>query len=460
MFAFAIWDEKEQLLFCARDRFGEKPFHYCLDNNTFVFGSEIKQLWAYGIPKKIIQARLVSFIEKGEVDNMKDPCQTFYEDIRRLDAAHYMLVKPSGEVGIARYWDIDLQKATFNGTIENAAEQFLELFKTSVQIRLRSDVALGTSLSGGLDSSSIYMIIDGLKREGQKQTSFSARFRDFDKDEGRHIETLIKASKNVEAHYTWPDENYFLENFKRISFHQDEPYGSGSIAAQFGVMQLAKEKNVTVLIDGQGADEYLAGYLPYYKMYLDQLFYYNKPYFRKEKNSFNNLHLQTSPYVSIEETEKLSMKIGRYKRKLFRQAMPFSSNSFKEKLYEATTSAELKVLLRYADRNSMAHSREVRLPFLDHKLVEFVFTLPDQYKLNAGFTKFVLRKAMDTILPNSICWRTDKIGYEPPQDKWLKHPGVMIETEKAVKHIKERLQISKTRALDGWRTLVADYYMS
>lgn len=461
MFAFAIWDEKEQELFCARDRFGEKPFHYYLNEKEFVFASEIKQFWAYGIQKKTVESRLVQFLENGQIDDPFNTAQTFYHQIKRLDPAHFMLFRRNGAPRIKKYWDIDLE-ATFRGTLQEATDQFSSIFKESVSMRLRADVPVGTSLSGGLDSSSICMIINGLKADGQKQTSFSARFKNFEKDEGVYIEEVLRACKDVEANFVWPDENYFFENFAKINYHQDEPYTSTSMIAQYSVMELAKTKGITVLIDGQGADESLGGYMPYYKLYLDSLFYTDRQKFEKEKLAYDSLHSNTRPYEAPDKNETLRMKLGRLKKTLLRQNMPYGPDALKEKLYADTTSMHLQTLLRYADRNSMANSREVRLPFLSHRLIEFVFTLPDHFKLNSGWTKYILRKAMDPVLPGQICWRTNKVGYESPQEKWLQHPAILseiISAKKQVQGLLETAAIESNLDINPWRALIAKQYL-
>ena len=418
MFAFSIWDEKEQVLFCARDRFGEKPFHYFYDNEKFIFASEIKQFWSIGINKKISQKRLMQFVDFGTIDDAHNLTNTFYEGIKRLDAANYLIIKPNHSIQIYQYWKINLSAPKFRGSIEQAAERFLELFIESIKIRLRSDVPVGSSLSGGLDSSSIVMLIDALKGKELKQNTFSARFKNFEKDEGVYIEEVSKSCKNLNVHYAWPDKEYFENVFDKVTYYQDEPFGSASIIAQYAVMELAKQNQVTVLLDGQGADEQLAGYLPYYHAYLNHLYFHNTSKYEMEYSAYLKYHQKASPYRTLKDSETWRMKLGRYRRRLFHQEMPYDNN-LNFILNLSTTKVGLKELLRYADRNSMAHSREVRLPFLSHKLVEFVFSLPDDYKLNDGWTKFILRKSMNNILPSSICWRVDKIGYEPPQKNWL-----------------------------------------
>jgi asparagine synthase (glutamine-hydrolysing) len=460
MFAFAIWDEKEQKLFCARDRFGEKPFHYYFDSQKFIFASEIKQFWPAGVARKIKTDRLKDYALTGQLEDLESAETTYFEGIKKLDAAHYLTINASGTLNINRYWQIDLEAPRFKGSIEEAAEKFLELFTTSIRIRLRSDVPVGSSLSGGLDSSSIVMLIDRLKGEQMKQNTFSARFKNFAKDEGKFIEDVIKKCRNVDVHYTWPDADYFDSVFEKVTYHQDEPFGSASIVAQYAVMELAKQHKVTVLLDGQGADEQMAGYIPYYSVYLDQLFYTNKNAFRKELEAYNKFHGQTFPYKEPVYRETFRMKMGRYRRTLLGQKM-FFDTMLRARLKSDTCVNGLKELLRYADRNSMAHSREVRLPFLSHQLTEFVFSLPEQHILNSGWTKFVLRKSMNDILPESVCWRVDKIGYEPPQKDWIK-------SEKQQQRIRQAAQAfdiplkqhqEKNIFTQEWRLLMSSQYL-
>ena len=461
MFAFAIWDEREQTLFCARDRFGEKPFHYYIDKHQFVFASEIKQFWAYGISKKTTEKRLRAFINNGEVDDSNEEESTFYETIKRLDAATYMVVTKDKKPVKQKYWSVEVEQS-FKGNLRSASDQFLELLTDSVKMRLRSDVPVGSSLSGGLDSSSIVMLIDRLKGESVIQNTFSARFKNFAKDEGKYIEEVVKACCAINAQYTWPDEDYFLSVFDQVTYHQDEPYGSGSIVAQYAVMQLAKERNVTVLLDGQGADEYLAGYHSQYYTYLGQLFYNDRKKYNREYGSYSNLQNLNQPIEDFRSKESLRQQLGRHKRLLLGQSMPVPANALALKLKFDLQTDGLKTLLRYADRNSMAHSREVRLPFLSHKLVEFVFSLPDDFKLKEGWSKYVLRNSMQGILPRDICWRTDKIGFEPPQNNWMNSGKVNALVEKTAKELKlDYVQIpNDARAISKkWRLLMASKYL-
>jgi len=461
MFSFSIWDKQKQEMFCARDRFGEKPFHYYLDDKKFIFGSEIKQLWAADIAKNVDERRLKLFSTKGVIDDPEDLSSTFYKAIKKLDAAHYIVLKLNGEFKMVNYWKIDTANPIFKGTIEEAAERFLELFTKSISLRLRSDVPVGSSLSGGLDSSAIVMLIDKLKGKKLIQNTFSARFKNFEKDEGKYIEEVANNCTNVNVHYTWPDQDYFNTVLDKVLYHQDEPFGSASIIAQYAVMELAKKHQVTVLLDGQGADEQLAGYLPYYSIYLDQLYQTDKKKFDSELTAYEHYHNSVQTYKASMATETYRMKLGRVRRKLLNQTDCFKDR-LNSRLINDTCVHGLKELLRYADRNSMAHSREVRLPFLSHELVEFIFSLPDEFKLNAGWTKYVLRKAMNPILPKSICWRVDKIGYEPPQNMWMQSEDIqkiIVKTEKELGLKFENKNDLKAQSNHNWRLLMSSRFI-
>lgn len=424
MFSFVIWDEIEEKMFCARDRFGEKPFFYYKDENHFIFGSEMKALWAYGIKKKLNQDRLKKYILKNNIIELENSNTTFYENILQLDPSHYALVNKNRKIEISKYWSIDNIKINKEISFEDAQAKYYYLFKKSVERRLRSDVSVGSSLSGGIDSSSIVCLIDSIKGNNQVQKVFSARFNNFLKDEGIYIQEVLKQCKNIESFDTWPSELNIIDLMEKTTFHQEEPFGSSSILAQWKVMELAKENGVTVLLDGQGADEYLAGYLSEYKVYLYQLYLNNKKKYHFEYESYMSKFGNTLPIQDFKHIETLRMKLGRLKKNIFNQ--PFKNPSLKQSLKFLINDSRLKELLRYSDRNSMAHSREVRLPFLSHELVEFVFSLPDDYILRDGWTKFIHRKSLEINLPSKVCWRIDKVGYETPQQNWLNSDEVNV----------------------------------
>jgi asparagine synthase (glutamine-hydrolysing) len=447
MFAFAIYDTVERSLFCARDRFGEKPFHYVYEpGKRFIFGSEIKAIRTLGGYDDINQKMLFNFLAFGTVTMPNESDQTFFEKIRRLPPASYCTVSADGLLQIKKYWDIEVRE-DMNLPFESAREEFAHLLQTSVKRRLRSDVPVGSSLSGGLDSSIIVSIIDKLNKEGRiQQNTFSAKFPGFEKDESYYIDKVI-AHINVKGHFTYPDEEGFINAFDKLCYHQDEPFGSASIFAQWEVMSSARQHNVTVLLDGQGADEILAGYHGYYTPFFQELLLNNKKTYREQWQKYKELQ-------AVPIARDFKFYGGVYltqQKKYFGWLKDFLDNRFKKSfnkdffsaykqysvarridtqpslnhtLYQSVTDGRLETLLRIADRNSMAHSREVRLPFLSHEVVEFLFSLPSSYKIVDGWTKYIARKAFDPIMPKEITWRKDKVGYEPPQKRWMKNKKV------------------------------------
>ena len=433
MFALAIWDSTTRSIFVARDRFGEKPFYYVyIPQRLFAFASEMKALWAAGVAGRAIhEETLALFTQHSQVEIGE---QTIYEGILRLPQAHCLTLSPGGRLQKRRYWDIDPRVRIDGWSDERYTETFREHFTNSVSLRLRADVPVGSSLSGGLDSSTVVSVINRLLPDGAVQKTFSARFDDPARDEGKWMD-LVTKSNRVERHDVWPTAERFFEGLSDLFWHQEEPFSSASVYAQWSVMRLAKESGVTVLLDGQGADEMLAGYHSYFDVMTDDLLNsfdlrgYLK--FRRDcialhgiaPGSFRRALSQKTP-----EAVKRVLKKGLQLVRTLPQVEPAEPvysreyakvSSLRKHLWWNTTRAGLVELLRYADRNSMAHSREVRLPFLDHNLVEFVFKLPDRLLTRDGWTKWIIREAFRGIVPQEISDRVDKLGYMPPQQKWL-----------------------------------------
>lgn len=443
MFAFSIWDKKEKTLFAARDRFGEKPFYYHIEKDFFIFASEMKALWAAGIDKEPEEKVMLNYLALGYVQNPADKSQTFFKHIYSLPPAHYILIKINPlQLSIVNYFDIDKQ-TTRDIDDPNAASEILSKLSSSVKMRLRSDVEVGINLSGGIDSSTIAWHINhsvvGSKRNLK---SFSAIFPGFDKDESKYINAVAKSLK-IKQYSVTPDLEGLIDDFEKLMWHQEEPFPSSSIYAQYKVFELASKNGIKVLLDGQGADEVFAGYHKYMHWYLQELF--NRNRFSRfvtekramQKNSidvkwgFKNLmasQLPSHAAIALEKKEYnrilnhpfiskslLSCANGREWEGINKPVI----TKLNDILYFNTMRNGLEEMLRFADRNSMAHGTEARLPFLQSDLVSFVFTLPSKQKINHGFPKWILRKAMDKKLPDSVIWRTDKTGFEPPQKKWM-----------------------------------------
>ncbi len=451
MFAFALYDAKQQTAFIARDRFGEKPlYYYPVYKNRgkfeqIIFASEIKALFAGGAPKHLNGTMMLNYLAVGYVQNPVKKTETFYSHILSLPPGNCLSITPAaGKIKMRKWYKPVL--STISISEDEAIERFAELFSSSVSKRLRSDVPVGTSLSGGLDSSSIIAAIHRLKDKGTqwKNVAFTASFKDFEKDETAYSKVVANAFA-VQQYFTAPTADDWITNWQQLMYCQDEPVQSSSVLTQYMVYRLAKEKGITVLLDGQGADEVLSGYKKYVHWFLQQQVISNASLFRKEKKLLWSNHFlekwNWKNYLAAYYPEKAAKRL---QQQAFRE-MTNNTNlneafvhryqnfdtftkpavrQLEDILHYNTFTFGLEELLRYADRNSMAHSREIRLPFLKHELVEFVFSLPSMLKIKDGFTKWILRKSMDTILPPAICWRKDKIGYEPPQQQWMQHKRI------------------------------------
>jgi asparagine synthase (glutamine-hydrolysing) len=468
MFALVIYDKKQHTIFIARDRFGEKPFFYSYEPGAyFYFGSEMKVLWAAGIQKEVNQRMLYNYLEYNFLENPADQSETFFDHCTRLPHSHYLTfsVNDCRITSIEKYFDIDLSAPGTSISRGEAEEQFRHLFTNSVKRRLRSDVPVGSSLSGGLDSSLVVCTIDALKEgTAQVQKTFSARFPGFAKDEG-HFMQQVTDKTNTEAIYVYPDHLGMIENIDKIIYHQEEPFGSSSIYAQYCVMQAARENNVPVLLDGQGADEFLAGYHSYFTNFFNELRLNHPEKYRQEYKAYQQLQAENqvngvvkkdlkyfirsrTPYL-INPLKRSLSYIKQHRSPLFSADFYaahqqdsfvhiYNYKSLNDALHYSLLQGPLQQLLRFADRNSMSHSVEVRLPFLSHELVRFVFSLPAEYKIHNGWTKWIMRSAFQDLLPPAITWRKDKIGYEPPQQNWMEN-----------KDVKDRVQHSKKKLYDA-----------
>ncbi len=475
MFAFAIWDNETKSLFCARDRFGEKPFYYS-PGASFTFASEMKALFAADVPKRVNEKKVFDFILYSTLEDPYDLTSTFYEGILQLPAGHWMQVDNGLRIETDKYWDVDLNHR-IDISEQDAIAEFRRLFEISVERRLRSDVPVGSSLSGGLDSSSIVMEIHRQLDEHAVQKTFSARFPGYHKDESKYMDMVIDRI-NVEAHAVTPSEESALSNFREVCYYQEEPFGSMSILAQFEVMKLAGSSGIKVLLDGQGADETLAGYVRYLETYLASV---RDPGERKRIHDAMKLvqPADVLPDINAKLPTQTDTGIARSALSKIRRSVKSPDNpyfvgihpdvvlkhradpnpilkpqSLKQALYQSTFKRGLNELLRYADRNAMAHSVEVRLPFLYHELVEFTFSLPEELLIGEGWTKYILRKTMEPVLPAEITWRKEKVGYEPPQEKWMVQDDFVKEVANAVDCLKDHKVIQHSLDRLGWKYLM------
>ncbi len=462
MFAFAIYDAQKKEIFIARDRFGEKPLFYHAAYTErgkfdhFIFASEMKALWALGLPKQLNGTMVLNYLTLGYTNNFLKKTETFYTNILSLPAGHYLSVQPSaGKLQMKRWYELKNELRNTNDEIKNesdAIEKFQELFKTSISRRLRSDVKIGTSLSGGIDSSSIVAISQQFSSAHLSHECFTAVFPDFENDES------IK-SKQVADHFNLQQYTIevtvddWIKQWQTLTSYQEEPLQSSSVLSQFMLYRHAKSSGIKVILDGQGADEILGGYKKYSHWYLQQLLKTDLSIFKIEKKLLQQHHFldkwNYKNYVAAFFPEQAAKQLQKravqqqnnqiFIQKEFLQQYQNKNSlqkpvikSLEDILYFDVVHSSLTTLLRYADRNAMANSIEVRLPFLFHELAEFIFSLPSSFKIKDGYTKWILRKNIQNLLPDSITWQTNKIGYEPPQQKWMQHSQIqeMIQESK------------------------------
>ncbi|MBO34253.1 MAG: asparagine synthase (glutamine-hydrolyzing) [Rhodospirillaceae bacterium] len=454
MFAFAIFDAARNILFCARDRFGEKPFLYHAEKDYFAFASEFKALLSLkGLDADYEQDRILRFLYHP-TQGLDDETQTAFSAIKQLPPAHYLTLNiETMEVETRRYWDIRSDEIFTRMSQSDAENHFRELLTDSIRLRMRSDMPLGSCLSGGIDSSSIVCIAKELRGADSPYDVFTGRFPHSSADEWQWATEIVDTT-GVESHSTFPTSEGFLKELAGFIWHNELPVGSSSQYAQWCVFRQAREVGITVLLDGQGGDELLGGYEQYFQYYLQSV-----------RGVLSNAEL-ISEKSNIRERYPLGLLT---KGQSFKQALPNSirhilagftgdGNDFSfglkasaarnlhqtlpplpaglsefhplaGKLYQEMLYTHLPVLLRYGDRNSMAHSREVRLPFCDHRLAEFVFSLPAEKLMGEAQTKRLLRGAMQGVLPDSIRLRWNKQGFLPPQADWFRAElGDLVET--------------------------------
>lgn len=441
MWSFAILDMSRKIVFCSRDRFGEKPFYYHRSSNAFYFASEIRQILPEMhdvVANKDLLERFLFGVSGEDFSN------TFFKDIHKLPAGHNLVFDLStNESHLTPYYRVEGSTLSVPSSFEAQREAFEELFFQSVRLRLRSDVQVGTCLSGGLDSSSIACVANSnlAQSSDSRFKAITAVSTDKSKDESEFAR-MVAESNRLDLHFTKPDYSQFRENIREVVRAQEEPFGTASIVMQFEVMRAAADNNIKVLLDGQGADELLLGYERYFSAYLQQLFHEGR--FRhlwqqlkliKQNNKFVSLATLVKYYFYFNNAliRKLKMqkkfRFMQTSRSVLDQIDEYARNSVKitELQKWELTQSNLPPLLRFEDKNAMWHSVETRLPFLDHRLVEFCLKLPIDSKIFNGWTKYILRKTMENRLPNEVVWRINKFGFEAPQSNWVEmHRSEML----------------------------------
>ncbi len=447
MWGFCIYDEQEQTLFCARDRFGIKPFYYMRQSGYFAFASEIKQLLLLEkTPPKANRDMLLAFLITAQLDHSSS---TLFDGISQLEPGTCLTFDLNTRcMQVRRWYDLTRVKpsrASFNENVRIYRDKFTD----AVRLRLRSDVPVGSCLSGGLDSSSIVCTINRLLRESghpYEQHVVSVCFDEPQYDERPYMDAVLEQTGAI-SHRTFPNIDNVLDELDHFTRQMDEPITSTSHYAQWCVYREAKKSGLTVMLDGQGADEQLAGYTEFFDLMFIELIR-SLRFFRLEREIrlFNErrktafyqsgwryrlellLRAFTPDFIKRYRRRKQIAALGPYTAEQMRSPeVQRLSESFDIKRPRSFIHAQifrtLAVLLHYGDRNSMAFSVESRLPFLDYRLVEAVYAMPLSHKIRNGLTKRVMRAAMRGVMPDVITDRISKLGFTTPEEEWMReHP--------------------------------------
>jgi asparagine synthase (glutamine-hydrolysing) len=422
MWAFAIWDADRKELFCARDRIGIKPFYYTLVGGAFLFASEIKALRAHpDVGRRPNDARLLSFLAWGLADHTDE---TMFEGIFQLPAGHYIRLAEGDAVQPVPYWHLSVNPDHFtnSGADDRLSGKFLDLLMDAVRLHLRSDVPVGTCLSGGLDSSTIAALMNRLLREESggdtpaQQNTFSACFSDKRFDESSFVDVFVKAT-GVRSHLLYPDPKEIWTDLDHLLWINDEPFAALTIYSQYCVMREASAR-VKVVLDGQGADELLAGYIAYQFCHLRGMAKDGLVITALREISGTLRHHRSFIRYA------LGQLVARSGRRNFIRGSPEPLPRYQGTLSEALATdflrTNLPYLLHWEDRTSMAFSIEARVPYLDYRMVEFVASLAEDQKIRGGITKYIMRRAVRGLIPEAIRCRMDKKGFSTPEEVWMK----------------------------------------
>jgi len=451
MWAFVIYDRADNILFGSRDRFGVKPFYYILNDDLFAFASEYKALLKIPtLEKKLNPVAVYDYLVLGKTELEEEG---LVKDIFELMPAHsFRFDLNNSTLKKWKYYSLEFNAKwqQFNRhTFSKYSQDVRELIINAIRLRLRSDVSVGSCLSGGLDSSTIVCVINHLlsqepiKQVGDVQKVFTACYSDCKEDE-RSWAKIVVDNTQTSWHQTFPKPEELINELEDLVYTQDIPFFSSSTYAQYKVMQLAHNNGIKVTLDGQGSDELFAGYSPQFTSFIAEAF---KNFslgticnnLTHLDNSFANAEMLTGYPAKIIAANLFS---GYFKNKGFisaRKEFQYINDEFWDEhkkrlnylisslptslnklLYSQFTGPDLKALMRTGDRNSMRFSIESRVPFADDvNLIEYVFGISSAYKVRNGQSKYLLRDSMKDMLPTEIAHRKDKLGFATPEKQWF-----------------------------------------
>lgn len=412
MYGFAIWDKLEKQLFCARDRFGIKPFYYTSHNDNLLFASEIKALLAAGVTPYPDWGIWGDYLKLGLYDHSE---RTFFRNIYSLKAGHYFIVRKGADPQPEPYWELDPHNSPLKLSDEEACEVFRAALQESVHIHLRSDVPLGVNLSGGSDSSALCMLTDAVAAPDQALSTFTMGFGSDEYDEIVHADTVPTTRPWIrnEVKFLTSETEAF---FDKAVWHHEAPVGGIATLAYQKLHKAARDSGVKVLLEGQGMDEILTGY-GYYQTLSETSPDSNETFTQTEKGVprfYQDNSKFLAPELLMSNTPITLSGTTEF-------AQPFASN-VENAMYADLMHRRVPRVLRMNDRLSMAYGVELREPFLDHRLVELAFRLPAHQKLRDGTGKYLLRACLADQRPGSKAIWEDKRKVTTPQREWLRGP--------------------------------------
>jgi asparagine synthase (glutamine-hydrolysing) len=439
MWAFLIYDVEEHKIFGSRDRFGVKPLYRYSSGDLVVFGSEIKAIVHSGYYKTEINfgaAARFLIEDKLDIDTM-----TFYKGVEQIPPGSAFELYLDGRSHTWLYWSLDdIEQCE----VADPCETFKELFEDAVRLRMRSDVPVGVCLSGGLDSTSILCSMTTARTSTSSPLeAFSFISKDF--DESRYISDTIKLT-GAQLNKLDVNPASLVAGLQKVLWYHDEPIHSMTALVGFELMGLAAKKGVKVILNGQGADETIAGYHSYFGahwagMLRRRQFFQMWNEIKQHSSAFGSdpYMLSISAFLSVLSgrlsTASLYRRAAVYKKRMKLNRNGWFSTEFLSHLNWDQESRRIRTLedalkvsvqrhplplfLRIEDRNSMAHSVEARLPFLDYRLVRLLFTLPSEWKMRGPWNKYILRQSMAGMIPESVRTRRDKMGFPVPGKQWM-----------------------------------------
>jgi asparagine synthase (glutamine-hydrolysing) len=446
MWAFLIHDTRTGTIFGSRDRFGVKPLYRCRTRDAVLLASEIKAIRASGLHREGVNWTAVSRLLHRRLDLVEETGETFYAGIEQVPAGSAFELRADGELREWRFWSLDVLPEI---TVTEPPAQFRELFQDAVRLRMRSDVPVGVSLSGGIDSTSIISVMAshrtaaGTGAPGASLEAFSFMSADF--DEEPYITQVLEQTR-AQLHRVEMDSRQLWDDLARLLWFQDEPVHSAPALVGFYIYALAAANGVKVVLSGQGADEVSAGYPSYFAEYWLWLLRRGKlSRLRQEIDGFARVHGHSRADLlrrTLRQYCGVQLRRNKHYRTLikrWRKPSPEAGDWFKPEiqqlagdagdeshasldaaLRQSVERAPLPLYLRIEDRNSMAHSVEARLPFMDYRLVSLVFNLGPEWKLRGPWNKYVVREAMRGCIPEAVRTRPDKMGFPVPAARWFR----------------------------------------